>query len=236
MLNKKNIPKHVAIIMDGNGRWAKKRMLPRNAGHRAGMNRAEEVIETALELGIKILTLFAFSTENWQRPKKEIDIIMRSLNNFLNKKINKFHKNNIRLRVIGREKPLPQELLVNLKKAVNLTAGNSGLVVVLALNYGGRIEIIDAATRFAKSVQKNIYKADYLNEEIFSRFLYAPDIASPDLLIRTSGEMRISNFLIWQIAYTELYFTNGYWPDFTRDSFLKAIEEYQLRNRRFGGL
>ena len=234
MLDKDNIPKHVAIIMDGNGRWARKHGLPRSAGHQRGIKRIKEIVKSASELGIKILTLFAFSTENWQRPKREVDMLMRAFLNFLEKDISELNKNNIRFRVIGRDKPLSEELLNKIGQAESLTSSNSGLTVVLALNYGGRTEIVDAAARLFESIQKGAYEISQVSEETFSRFLYAPDLPSPDLLIRTSGELRLSNFLLWQLAYTELYFTKIYWPDFTEDDLIKAIVEYQKRERRFG--
>ena len=236
MLDKDNIPNHVAIIMDGNGRWARKRGLPRTAGHRVGIKRIREIVKDASDLGIKIITLFAFSTENWNRPKKEIDMLMRAFGNFLDKDILEFNKKNFRFRVIGRDTPLSSSLLSKIEAAQKLTSENSGLTVVMALNYGGRAEIIDAAIKLVQSVSKGIYKERQLNEEIFSQFLYAPDLTCPDLLIRTSGELRISNFLLWQLAYTELYFVDRYWPDFTKQDLIKAIEEYQMRKRRFGGL
>jgi undecaprenyl diphosphate synthase len=236
MIDKKNIPKHVAIIMDGNGRWARRRGLPRSAGHRRGIKRIKEVVKSASELGIKIITLFAFSTENWQRSKREIDMLMRTFLNFLDNDIDEFHKNDFRFRVIGREKPLPENLLIKMRQAEKLTVQNSGLTVVLALNYGGRTEVIDAVVRLLGSIQADTFKINQLNEETFSRFLYAPDLPSPDLLIRTSGELRLSNFLLWQLAYTELYFVEKYWPDFTKHELIKAISEYRKRQRRFGRL
>jgi undecaprenyl diphosphate synthase len=236
MLDKNNIPRHVAIIMDGNGRWARQRGLPRTAGHRAGIKNVEQIIKAASELGIKIVTLFAFSRENWQRPKKEIGMLMRAFHSFLDKEINKLHKNNVRLRVIGRHKPLAPELLTRIRQAERLTASNSGLSVVVALNYSGRQEILDALAGIVRSVQEDNYKLSQLSEKTFSRFLYAPDLPFPDLLIRTSGELRISNFLLWQLAYTELYFTEKFWPDFKRQDLIKAIGVYQKRERRFGGI
>jgi len=220
--------------MDGNGRWARKHGLPRSAGHQRGIKRIKEIVKSASELGIKILTLFAFSTENWQRPKREVDMLMRAFLNFLEKDISELNKNNICFRVIGRGKPLSEELLNKIRQAESLTSSNSGLTVVLALNYGGRTEIVDAAARLFESIQKGAYEISQVSEETFSRFLYAPDLPSPDLLIRTSGELRLSNFLLWQLAYTELYFTKKYWPDFTEDDLIKAIVEYQKRERRFG--
>lgn len=234
MLDKNNIPKHVAIIMDGNGRWARQRGLSRSAGHRAGIKRIKEIVKSASELGIKIITIFAFSTENWQRPRREVNMLMRAFFNFLNKEIRELHKNNIRFQTIGRDKPLQPEIIRRIREAEKLTAKNSGLTVVLALNYGGRAEIVDAAKQFAQSVCSGEYRPSQLDEKIFSDFLYAPSLPEPDLLIRTSGEIRISNFLLWELAYTELYFTEKYWPDFTKDDLIEAVSEYQKRQRRFG--
>jgi undecaprenyl diphosphate synthase len=236
MLDKNNIPEHIAIVMDGNGRWARQRGLPRSAGHRAGIKRIKQIVKSSSELGIKVITLFAFSTENWQRPKREVDMLMRAFLNFLDNDVDRLHKNNVRLRVIGRDKPLPPDLLTRIKQAESSTAQNSGLTVVLALNYGGRAEIVDAAARLAQSIKAGTYKISQLSEEIFSRFLYAPDLPPPDLLIRTSGESRLSNFLLWQLAYAELYFVEKYWPDFTKEDLIKAISEFQKRERRFGRL
>jgi undecaprenyl diphosphate synthase len=236
MFDKENIPQHIAIIMDGNGRWARQRLLPRSAGHRAGIKRVKEIVSDAFELGVKILTFFAFSTENWQRPKKETDMLMRAFSDFLDKELDNLNKNNIRFRKIGRDKPLSQELIYKIREAERLTAQNSGLTVVLAVNYGGRSEIIDAAAEFARAVKAGVYNLNQLNEELFSRFLYAPDLPYPDLFIRTSGELRLSNFLLWELAYSELYFVQKYWPDFTKNDLIKAISEFQRRQRRFGHL
>ena len=234
MLDKNNIPKHVAIIMDGNGRWARRRGFPRTVGHGAGIKRIKQIVEDASDLGIKIITFFAFSTENWQRPKREVNMLMRAFINFLDNDIAKFHKNNIRLRVIGRMRPLPSVLLDKIGQAEKLTAQNNGLTVVIALNYGGRAEIVDAVTRIIQSFRTGDFKISQLNEEMFSRFLYAPDLPSPDLLIRTSGELRLSNFLLWQLAYAELHFPKKYWPDFSKQDLIEAISEYQKRQRKFG--
>ncbi len=234
MIDKNNVPKHVAIIMDGNGRWARQRGLSRSAGHRVGIKRIKEIVKSASELGIKIITIFAFSTENWQRPRREVNMLMRAFFNFLNNEIGELHKNNIRFQTIGRHKPLQPEIIRRIREAEKLTAKNTGLTVVLALNYGGRAEIVDAAKQFAQSVYSGEYRPSQLDEKIFSDFLYAPSLPEPDLLIRTSGEIRISNFLLWELAYTELYFTEKYWPDFTKDDLIKAVNEYQKRQRRFG--
>jgi undecaprenyl diphosphate synthase len=233
-LNRNNLPKHIAIIMDGNGRWAKARGLPRTAGHREGIKRIKEIVRVAKEIGIKYLTIFAFSTENWARPKREVNFLMRYLDNFLKNQIEDLNKNNIRLLVIGKEKPLPDYLLKRIKSAQEYTKDNTGMTLIVALNYGARQEIIDAVKKYAIMVKQNKEDPGSLNEEKFSSFLYTKGIPDPDLLIRTSGELRISNFLLWQISYTEFYFTKKYWPDFKEEDLLEAISEYQKRERRFG--
>ncbi len=236
MLDKNNIPSHVAIIMDGNGRWAKERGLPRTVGHREGIERIKGIVNAARELGVKAVTFFAFSTENWNRPKKEIDMLMRSLDKFLGRQIDELNKNNVRFKVIGKEKPLPEYILAKIEKAEHLTEDNTGLIMVLALNYGARQEIVDAAKKFTNYVLKGETSVDALDTEGFNRYLYTAGLPDPDLLIRTSGEMRISNFLLWQLSYAELYFTKKHWPDFKRCDFEKAIQEYQKRQRRFGAI
>jgi undecaprenyl diphosphate synthase len=236
MIDKNNLPKHVAIIMDGNGRWAKERGLPRTAGHRKGINRIEEIIKAASELGLKAVTFFAFSTENWSRPKREVDMLMHCLDNFLKRRIAELDKSNIRLKVIGRDEPLPAYLREELRKAQEKTADNAGLVAVLALNYGARQEIVDAVKRFTQAVIKGATSIEDLQPANFSRYFYTAGLPDPDFLIRTSGEMRISNFLLWQISYAELYFPKKYWPDFGKKDLEKAIEVYQKRERRFGGI
>lgn len=220
--------------MDGNGRWAEEKGLSRTSGHREGVKRVREIVECARQLGIKVVTLFAFSTENWERPKREISMLMKYLNNFLDREVSKLHKNNIRLMVIGREEPLPANLLKKIKKAEDKTRNNSGMTVVLALNYGARQEIMDAAKKFATSVVEGKASINDINEDTFSNHLYTAGLADPDLLIRTSKEIRISNFLLWQLSYAELYFPNKNWPDFRKADFEEAIEEYQRRERRFG--
>ena len=234
--NKNIIPQHVAIIIDGNGRWAKEKGLGRSAGHRAGIDAVREIIKSAGELGIKVVTFFVFSAENWSRPKKEIAMLMRALNNFLSWQLKELEKNNTRLLVIGRDEPLPGYLQAKLKEAQERTKNNTGLTVVLALNYGAKQEIVDAAKRFARAVTKGEAKLEDLDEEAFSRYLYTRGLPDPDLLIRTSGEMRISNFLLWQLSYAELYFPEKYWPDFKKPDLAKAIQVYQSRERRFGGV
>lgn len=236
MNNKKNIPKHIAIIMDGNGRWAKEKGLPRTAGHREGVKRVREVVRAAARLGVEVLTFFAFSAENWKRPKKEINMLMRVLVNFLNRQISELHKNNIRFKFIGRSIPLPEFVLQEIQAAIEKTKNNSGLTVVLALNYGSRQEIVDAAKIFAGMVTKGEADIEELDVDKFSSFLYTAGLADPDFLIRTSGEMRLSNFLLWQLSYAELFFSKKYWPDFGAADLEKAIKVYQGRARRFGDI
>ena len=236
MSDKKKFPNHIAIIMDGNGRWARRRGLARVAGHQIGLKRVKEIIKASAELKLKALTLFAFSTENWDRPKREIDMLMRAFSNFLDKEINEIHANNIRLRIIGRRDHSSRQLLDKIAATENLTADNTGMKLCLAVNYGGRSEIVDAAKRIVACVKRHEFNIQRLNEKTFSEFLYAPEVPDPDLLIRTSGELRVSNFLIWQLAYAEFYFVKKFWPDFTRQELIKAIQEYQARERRFGSL
>ena len=232
----KNIPEHIAIIMDGNGRWAKARSLTRTAGHREGVKRVKETVKEAARLGVKVITFFAFSCENWSRPKSEISVLMRYLNSFLGSEVADMHKKNIRFLVIGRAAPLPAAIQKKIKEAEFKTRDNTGLTVVLALNYGARQEIVDAAKSFAADVLRSKADIDGLDEEKFSRYLYTQTLPDPDLLIRTSGELRVSNFLLWQLSYAELYFVQKFWPDFRAEDLRKAIEEYKLRERRFGGL
>ncbi len=236
MTDNNNIPKHVAIIMDGNGRWAKARGLPRTAGHYAGINRVKEIIKSADELGIKVITFFAFSAENWSRPKGEVGLLMRYLNNFLNRQINELKKNNIRFIAIGQDKPIPDYLQAKLKDAREKTKANTGMTVVLALNYGSRQEIIDAVKKVASAAIKGKIDIGELNTDNFNDYLYTAGIPDPDFLIRTSGEMRISNFLLWQLSYAELYFSKKYWPDFRKEDLAEAIKIYQKRQRRFGNI
>jgi undecaprenyl diphosphate synthase len=236
MENQRRIPAHVAIIMDGNGRWAQERNLPRAAGHRAGMDRVKEIVKAAAECKVKVLTLFAFSTENWTRPKHEVSMLMRSLNRYLQREIEELHRNNIRFVVIGRDDPIPGYLQTKMLQAQEKTKDNTGLTVVLALNYGSRQEIVDAARKFAVDVLQQTVSLESLDVEKFSSYLYTRGLPDPDLLIRTSGEMRISNFLLWQLSYAELYFPRKYWPDFFKADFKKALRLYQSRQRRFGGL
>ena len=231
---KQNVPKHIAIIMDGNGRWAKERGLGRTAGHRQGIKRVKEIIKAAGELGVKVISLFAFSTENWERSKNEVNMLMRALSKFLQSEISQLDKNDVRLIVIGRSEPLPDYIQTKIRQAQDRTKDNKGLTLVLALNYGARQEIVDAARRFGRAVSRGEIKPDELDVKEFANYFYTAGFPDPDLLIRTSGEMRLSNFLLWQLSYTELYFPKKYWPDFTKDDLEKAIRIYQNRERRFG--
>ena len=235
MSDPKKIPQHVAIIMDGNGRWARSRGLPKMAGHRAGVKRTQEAIKAAGELGIKVLTLYTFSTENWKRPKREIDALFGLLEEYLDKEEGKINKNNIKFSVIGKVGSLPESVQKKLKKVVELTKDNTGLTLNLALNYGSRDEIINSVQNIAKDVLNHKISVEDIDDKLFSGYLYTKDLPDPDLMIRTSGEYRISNFLLWQIAYSELYITKKLWPDFTKGDFKKAITQYQKRERRFGG-
>lgn len=256
-LDRKRLPQHVAVIMDGNGRWAKKRRLPRIAGHRAGVASARMVIETCARLKIEALTLYAFSVENWRRPKAEIDFLMQLLREYLRKELPSIHRNNIRLLVIGRPEQLPQGVRRDIEEAMRVTAANTGMKLAVALNYGGRAEIVDAVNAILtekrtngaggkpvdeETISRHLYTAGLpdpdllVDEEMISRHLYTSELPDPDLLIRTSGEMRVSNFLLWQIAYAEIYVTETLWPDFRRAKLLEALLDFQKRERRYGGL
>lgn len=224
------IPRHVAIIMDGNGRWAAKKRLPRFSGHLEGVRRVEEIVREAGEAGIRVLTLFVFSTENWKRPPHEVSRLMQTLCSVLDKKLDGLMKAGVKLRVIGQSENVPDNVARCLRKAQEKTAQNSGLILNLAFNYGGRAEILDAVK---KIIRKGLAPEE-INEERFRECLYTHDLPDPDLLIRTSGEMRISNFLLWQLSYAELYFTEKYWPEFDAHEFRRAIDNYQIRERRYG--
>ncbi|MGC8685056.1 MAG: isoprenyl transferase [bacterium] len=233
-LDKKRLPAHVAIIMDGNGRWAQKRHMERVKGHEQGSKVVKSIVETASRLGIKILSLYAFSKENWNRPKKEVDALMRLLYNYLITESDNFIKNGLRLKVIGDINSLSPKLRELITDVSNRSKNNTGTMVIIALSYSGRYEIVEAVKRIAKDVQKGKIEPDMINEEVFSKYLLTSGIPDPDLLIRTSAEKRISNFMLWQIAYTELYITKTLWPDFTKEEFVKAIISFQKRERRFG--
>ncbi len=228
------LPDHIAIIMDGNGRWARKRGLLRTAGHRAGVKTVKKIVRIAGEIGLKYLTLFTFSTENWKRPKTEVTAIMRLLEQTTRKELSELLENNVRLIATGNIENLPPKKREVLLDAIERTKNNTGLVLNLALSYSGRAEIIQAIKNIAADISSKKIKPGDLNDELFSSYLQTNGLPDPDLLIRTSGEMRISNFLLWQTAYTELYVTDILWPDFTEEDFLKAIADYQRRDRRFG--
>jgi len=233
-IERNKLPEHVAIIMDGNGRWAQKKGNQRIFGHKNAITAVRETVEAAAEIGIKYLTLYAFSTENWKRPKQEVDALMSLLVTTINSERDTLLKNNVRLLTIGDTEGLPQNVRKGLKELIDVTAQNTGLSLVLALNYGARWEILNAVKQIIIEHNKNAVDLNSINETLFEQYLNTKDIPDPDLLIRTSGEYRISNFLIWQIAYTELYFTDVLWPDFRKENLLQAIIDYQFRERRFG--
>jgi undecaprenyl diphosphate synthase len=233
---KSSLPTHVAIIMDGNGRWAKQRGLPRIEGHRHGAESVRAVVRTAGEIGIKYLTLYAFSVENWSRPKEEVDALMKYLARYLKKEAAELDKNNVRLEVIGQIYRLPEPVQQQLARTIHALSRNNGLTLVLALSYGGRTEIVEAVRAIATEAQSGDLDPAEIDEQVISEHLYTKNIPDPDLLIRTSGEMRVSNFLLWQISYAELVVTATLWPDFRKKDFFEALEEFTRRHRRFGGL
>lgn len=234
LLKSGEIPQHVAIIMDGNGRWARRRGLPRVAGHREGVNSVREIVSACGELGIKILTLYTFSKENWNRPKDEVAALMRLLLLTVKKEVKELNKNNVRLNVIGELDDLPTLTRVSMIKSMEMLKNNTGLVLNLALSYSSRREILAAVTSISRDVNQNKIALNQIDEKLFSRYLYTADYPDPDLVIRTSGELRISNFLLWQIAYSEIYVTDVFWPDFRKEKFYEAIQVFQHRERRFG--
>jgi undecaprenyl diphosphate synthase len=233
-INKNQIPKHVAVIMDGNGRWAKKNGLIRTIGHSNGVKSVREVVEASTELGISILTLYAFSSENWNRPRLEVNALLELLVKSLNKELPTFQKNNIRLEAIGEIHSLPKYCHKILQETIQKTSKNTGLKLVLALSYSSKLEILNSVKKIAQKVADKKINPEDITEDIISKELYTANYPDPDLLIRTSGEFRISNFLLWQIAYAELYFSPKLWPDFKKDDFFEAIIEFQGRERRFG--
>jgi undecaprenyl diphosphate synthase len=235
-LDLKRLPQHLAVIMDGNGRWAGRRHLPRVAGHRAGVKAAREIIESCARLKLPYLTLYAFSLENWRRPQAEVDFLMRLLREYLKRELPSIHKNNIRLLIIGRAEQLPDGVRKDIEHGMQLTARNTGMKLVVALNYGGRAELVDAFNAMLEHVRSNGLSAFQADEQTISEHLYTAGLPDPDLLIRTSGEMRVSNFLLWQIAYAEIYVTETLWPDFSRARLLDALVDFQKRERRYGGL
>ena len=228
------IPTHVAIIMDGNGRWAKKRLMPRNFGHKAGAKVVEQICEDAYNLGIKYLTVYAFSTENWKRTVEEVTGIMNLLRNYLKDCIERASKNNMRVRVIGDRTALDADIVERIEELEKMTAQYDGLQFTIALNYGGRDEILRAVKKIASNVKEGTLDVENIDETCISSYLDTNDIPDPDLMIRTSGELRLSNYLIWQLAYCEFYFTDVLWPDFNKEELIKAVEKYNQRDRRFG--
>jgi undecaprenyl diphosphate synthase len=231
-----SIPRHVAVIMDGNGRWAQSRGLPRKAGHRAGAESVREAVSACLDLGVEYLTLYAFSSENWSRPQKEIDALMKLLEQFLKSKGREFAEKNVRLRTIGRIQLLPESCRAELQKVVSDTAENTALTVVLALSYGSREELTDATRRIAEKVKAGTLSPEDISRETIAEHLDTANIPDPDLLIRTSGEFRLSNFLLWQLSYAEFYISAKNWPDFRKSDFREALHDYSRRHRRFGRL
>ena len=231
-----NLPNHVAVIMDGNGRWAQKRGLPRIAGHKEGMNTVREITKVAAQLKIKILTLYAFSTENWKRPPAEVEYLMKIPKLFLNNYLPELMENNVKVSVIGDLKQIPPFTQKAVEHAINKTKDNDGLLLNFAFNYGGRNEIIRAIKQIVSDINGDRLSLDSLDEQHFSKYLYTNNISDPDLLIRTSGEQRLSNFLLWQLAYTEFWFTDVLWPDFNKTVFMQALYDYEKRTRRYGGI
>lgn len=230
------IPKHIAIIMDGNGRWAKERGLARTEGHRRGADSVREIVRCCGELGVEYLTLYAFSTENWKRPKSEVDSLMKMLERFLRDKTKEMITRNVRLQAIGRLHDLPESCQKQLHKSIEATAHNTGLTLIFALSYGGREEIVDGIKSLLDSIDQGHLDRGMIDTEVFSKHLYTRYYPDPDLLIRTSGEMRLSNFLLWQLSYTEIHVTQVLWPDFREAQFTAAIEDFSRRHRRFGGV
>ncbi len=235
-LDRNNLPEHVAIIMDGNGRWAKKKLKNRLFGHRAGAKAVREVIECGVEIGLKYLTVYAFSSENWNRPEAEIKGLLNLLVEFMNKEIDEINENNVCVKLIGGEEGLDPEYLNNINKTLSTTWNNDGLQFRIAFNYGGRQDILQAVKKIASETLEGKIDIESINLETINNHLYTSEMPDPDLLIRTSGELRLSNFLIWQSAYTEFWFTDKLWPEFNRTDMVEAIVDYQNRNRRFGAL
>jgi undecaprenyl diphosphate synthase len=230
------LPLHVAIIMDGNGRWAKKRSLPRVSGHREGIKSVRDTVETSARIGLKVLTLYAFSVENWKRPRAEVNTLMGLLREYIRKELKTLMDNNIRFQVIGRWHELPEKVVTDLQWGMDETKRNTGLCFNIALNYGGRTELVDAFRGLIAQVNANGRDINKVDEEMIGNFLYTSGLPDPDLLIRTSGELRVSNFLLWQIAYSEIWVTDVLWPDFRKQHLYQAILDYQKRERRYGGI
>lgn len=235
MINNNNIPRHIAIVMDGNGRWAEKRKVPRLAGHNAGMLAMKEIVKNCSTLGVEYLTVYAFSTENWKRSAEEVGGIFKLLVIYIEKELKELHENNVKVRILGDYKKLPKDAVKSVERSLETTKNNTGLQFNIALNYGSRAEILRAVKLIAKDVAESKITLDDITEEVVSENLYTKGIPDPELLIRTSGEERLSNYLLWQCAYSELVFTDVFWPEFTPEELEKAINEFQNRKRRFGG-
>ncbi len=235
-ISRDKLPEHVAIVMDGSGRWAKKKGLSRNEGHRVGIEKIRETVEMCLDIGIKFLTIYAFSCQNWKRPREEINFLMKRFERYLDKEGQELKRKGIRLRVIGRKEELSQALQKKIEKTVRMTRNNDKLHLNLAINYGGQEEIVDAVKKIAEEIRKGTLVSQEIDVDLFRKYLYTEHQPYPDLLIRTSGEQRISNFLLWQIAYAELWITPTLWPDFEKEEFIEAVRDYASRKRRFGGL
>ena len=236
VLDKNNIPKHIAIIMDGNGRWAKKRKLPRTMGHKAGVETIRKIVKEAQDIGVKYLTLYAFSTENWKRPQEEVSALMKLLIQYLKSELEELNRNGVSIRISGDITKLPKEAQEEIEEAIIKTENNNGIVLNIAFNYGGRDEIIRAVKLIGKDLLDSKIDLDNIDEKVFESYLYTADMPDPDLIIRPSGEKRISNFLLWQCAYSEFWYSNIFWPDFTEMNLHEAINEYQNRDRRYGGI
>ncbi|PRR84194.1 isoprenyl transferase [Clostridium vincentii] len=235
-LDMENIPKHIAIIMDGNGRWAKAKNLPRALGHKAGVETIRRIIKEADRLGVKYMTLYAFSTENWKRPKNEVNTLMKLLVQYLKEEISELHKNGVVINVLGDSSRLPNDCIDEIQKAKEITKNNTGIVMNVALNYGGRDEIIRATREIAEMVALGEIKPSEIDDKMFENHLYTKNMPDPDIIIRPSGEQRLSNFLLWQCAYSEFWYSNINWPDFTEEDLRRAIYDFQNRDRRFGAI
>jgi undecaprenyl diphosphate synthase len=235
-LDPANIPAHVAIIMDGNGRWATRRGLPRVAGHRSGMKAVKRIVMAADKIGVKVLTMYAFSTENWVRPKEEVDFLMKLPQEFFPLEIDELMEKNVQIRMTGWEEHLPQHTIETVRDAIERTKHNTGLILNFALNYGGRRELVHGMKNMFSDMLAGKFSLDQVDEKRFADYLLTRDLPDPDLLIRTSGELRLSNFMLWQLAYSELFFTSVFWPDFSEEHLYEAVYEYQRRTRRYGGL
>ncbi|MDR7072173.1 isoprenyl transferase [Fictibacillus barbaricus] len=231
-----NIPSHVAIIMDGNGRWAKKRAMPRIAGHHEGMKTVKKIVKEANQIGIKVLTLYAFSTENWKRPREEVDFLMKLPGEFLSTFLPDLIKENVQVRIMGKKELLPIHTIKAVDQAIHKTSENTGMILNFALNYGSRDEITEAVRAIASEIKSGTIDPSQINESTIERYLMTSELRDPDLLIRTSGEIRLSNFMLWQLAYSEFWFTDVLWPDFSEDHLRQAVSEYAQRGRRYGGL